>query len=226
MVRKLKALLAPKFWRVPRKQQKWVVSPSPGPHKKFECIPLSILIRNVLGLAETLKESKKIIKAGNIKVDGKIRKDYRYPVGLFDTIEIEKIEKFYRIVPFKNGLKPIEISKDEVNKKICKVINKTAIKGSKIQFNLHDGKNIIFENRVKTNDVFLLELPKLKVLDVIKFEKGNLAMVIKGKLAGNIYKIKEITNSHVILNVEGRDQYVDKKGIFVVGREKPVLKLC
>jgi len=71
MVKKLKRLLAPRFWKVPKKVKKWVVSPRPGPHKKFECIPLQIVVRDILKLAETGKEAKEIIKKGEILKEAK-----------------------------------------------------------------------------------------------------------------------------------------------------------
>lgn len=59
---KLKRLLVPSFWKVPKKVAKWTVAPRPGPHKKFEGIPLQIIVRDILNLAETGKEAKSIIK--------------------------------------------------------------------------------------------------------------------------------------------------------------------
>jgi len=70
----LKRLAAPEFWPIPKKKYTWVFSPSPGPHKKEECIPLAIVVRDILKLAETGKEAKRIIKAGEVIVDGKVRR--------------------------------------------------------------------------------------------------------------------------------------------------------
>src|SRR5438445_11036140 len=115
---KLKRLLVPKFWRVAKKQRKWVVSPRPGPHKKFEGIPLQIVVRNLLKLVETGSEAKKIISAGEIVVDGRKRKDHAYQVGLFDVISIPKIGKIYRVVPSESGLNLVEILELEAKQKI------------------------------------------------------------------------------------------------------------
>ena len=145
MSRHLKRLAAPKFWKMAKKGVKWVVRPSPGPHPLKECIPLLVLVRDILKLVETADEGKKIIKRGEVLVDGKIRKDHKFPVGLFDVISIPKIGKNYRIIPNKDGLGLIEIGEKEKNKKLCKIVGKTLVKGSKIQLNLHDGKNILVE---------------------------------------------------------------------------------
>ena len=55
--------------------------PSPGPHKKRECIPLIVFLRNRLKYALTGDEVKKIVKQRLIKVDGKIRTDTCFPAG-------------------------------------------------------------------------------------------------------------------------------------------------
>ena len=52
--------------------------PSPGPHKKRECIPLIVFLRNRLKYALTGDEVKKIVKS-LIKVDG--RTDTCFPAG-------------------------------------------------------------------------------------------------------------------------------------------------
>jgi small subunit ribosomal protein S4e len=91
---KLKRLKAPKFWKLPKKSRKWAVSPRPGPHRKFESIPLAIALRDIVKIAETGSEAKKIIKMGEILVDGKIRRDHKYPAGLMDAISIPKMKIF------------------------------------------------------------------------------------------------------------------------------------
>ena len=86
-----KRLSAPKTYKIPRKVSKWVVKPSPGPHNK-EAIPLLVLVRDFLELADTGREARRIISSGEILVDGIVRKDYKFPVGLFDVVTIPKLE--------------------------------------------------------------------------------------------------------------------------------------
>ncbi|HDD45885.1 MAG TPA: 30S ribosomal protein S4e, partial [Candidatus Aenigmarchaeota archaeon] len=94
----LKRYLIPKYWRVAKKAYKWAVRPSPGPHPIDRCIPLLVLVRDVLGIAENAKEAKKIIKKGELMIDGVIRKDHRFPVGLMDVVAIPKMKMYYRVV--------------------------------------------------------------------------------------------------------------------------------
>ena len=129
---KMKRLTAPKFWHVNKKSTKWVISPRPGPHKKVESIPLTILMRDILKAVEKAKEARLLIKSGEVIVDGKARKDHKYAVGLMDAISIPKLGKSYRVVPSKTGLEVIEIENSEASKKICRIEDKTVVKGGKV----------------------------------------------------------------------------------------------
>jgi len=227
---KLKRLLIPEFWNVPKKIYKWAISPRPGPHKKFESIPLQVIVRDILKFAETGKEAKTIIKKGEILVDGKLRKDHAYPTGLFDTIAFPRTKQFYRIIPSSNGLKIIPIPENEANLKICKINNKTLPRGNKVQLNLNDGKNILVtDGKYKTGDSLLLELPSLKIIQHLQLAKGNLSIVSKGKNSGKIGKIKKILpgkmkeTSKIICEIEGKDTEIQKDQLLVFGKEKPLI---
>ncbi|MEM5836690.1 MAG: 30S ribosomal protein S4e [Candidatus Aenigmatarchaeota archaeon] len=228
---KLKRLLAPQFWKIPKKIRKWTVSPSPGPHKKFECIPLLILVRDILKLAETGKEAKSLIKKGEIWVDGKPRKDHAYPAGLMDVVSIPKLNKNYRITVSEKGLELIEIPEEESKLKLLRIKGKRVVKKGKIQLNFHDGKNLLVEENVyKTGDSLLVELPSLKIIQHLKLEKNVCGLVLKGKNAGKIGKVIEIIIPRneprkIICEIEGKKAEVLFDYFFVVGKEAPVIKL-
>jgi small subunit ribosomal protein S4e len=233
MSKHLKRLSAPTYWRIAKKRTKWTVSPRPGPHKKLESIPLLILVRDILKLAETGEDAKKIIKAKEIFVDGKARTDHKYPVGLFDSIEIPKIEKQYRIIPTHSGLNLIEIPKNEAKLKLCRINDKTLIKGKKLQLNLHDGKNIIAEAKKEynTGDSLLIELPSQKIVDHVKMDKGVLSIITGGQNKGDIANVKEIITTRsrepnkVICVKEGKQFEAIKDYVFVIGKDKPLIKI-
>jgi len=228
----LKRLTAPRFWKIPKKIAKWAVTPRPGPHKKLESIPLLVIVRDILKLVDVAKEAKKIIKAGEILVDGEPRKDHKFPVGLMDVIEIPKINKRYRVVPVKEGLQLIEISKKEASLKLCRINNKTTVKGGITQLNLHDGRNVLVKKDVyKTGDSLLIEVPSQKIVDHIKLEKGSLAVITGGQNRGRIVEVKEIvvTRSRepnkVMCVADGEEITAIKDYVFVVGKKKPLIKL-
>ena len=67
----MKRLSAPKFWMVSRKEKRFVVRPSPGAHRKDRCIPITVVLRDVLKYAANAKEAKQIVKKGLVEVDGR-----------------------------------------------------------------------------------------------------------------------------------------------------------
>ncbi len=228
-----KRLSAPKTYKIPRKSGgRWVVKPSPGPHNK-NAVPLLIIVRDYLQLADTAREARRIIAAGEILVDGVPRKDYKFPVGLFDVIKIPKLDKSYRIVFDEKGrYVPIEIEDDNV--KLYKIVNKTMVKGGRIQLNLFDGTNILAGNEYKTKDSILMTIPEKKIIDHLKFEIGALVMVTGGSHAGEIGRIKDykIVRSSapnlVTVESEKGEFTTIEDYIFVIGKkdsEKPVIDL-
>ncbi len=228
----LKRLLAPSFWKVPKKEKKWVVTPRAGPHPKLQSVPLSIVLTHMVKIADTTAEAKKIIRKGEIFVDGKRRKDYAYPVGLFDVISIPRIKKNYRLVPSVKGLDLIETSEKETTLKICKVNNKSVLKKGRTQLNLHDGKNILVENgNYKTGDSLLVELPSLKIIEHLPLEKGNLGIISHGSGAGKSGKIKELLKGtmrepqKVLCDIGKEDRIVSRDSFIVLGKEKPAIKV-
>jgi len=96
----MKRLAAPSHWMLSKLGGKYATRPSTGPHKLRECIPLNILLRNRLKYALSRKDVYSIVKDkdGLIKVDNKVRRDPRYPLGIMDVISIEKTGEHFRIL--------------------------------------------------------------------------------------------------------------------------------
>ena len=233
MTRHLKRLRIPSFWKAEKKTAKWAVRPMPGAHKQFESIPLVIILRDVLKLVDTEKDAKSIIKMGGVIVDGVIRKDQKYSAGLMDVVSITKFNLNYRIVPTPKGLELLEIDAKESNRKFCMIRGKTTVSGGKLQLNLHDGRNILADPKggYSTGDTIVVELPSQKIIGHVKLEKGALVIISKGKNIGMLGKITDIIVSEskeptkVICNVNGEKLEVIKDYVFVVGKDKPLIKV-
>lgn len=229
----LKRYKAPKNWPIHPKENKWTVKTSPGSHPLDKSTPLLIIIRDILKIADNAREAKIIINKGDVLVDGRPRKDYKFPVGFMDVIEIPKSEKVYRVLPDEKGrliLHPI--SQKNKTFKLCRIEDKTTIKGAKTQLNLHDGRNCLTEGKYKTADVVKLKIPEQEIQDDIKFEKGTLGLVTGGKHIGERGNIKEITitessmpNTVIIESTSGQTFQTLKDYVFVLGKEKPLISL-
>ena len=166
--KKLKRQMSPLFWKINRKEKRFVITVRPGSHPKNNSIPSAVLLRDTLNIVNTLREAKSSIYGGKVKVDGIIQKSLHHSIGLMDVVELENANDIYRLVP-KNGqtLFPIKINKNEKSKKLVRVKSKTSISGGRTQLGFHDGRTVITDTSVNVGDTCLLQIPEQKILDVI-----------------------------------------------------------
>ncbi|MBI4162759.1 MAG: 30S ribosomal protein S4e [Candidatus Aenigmarchaeota archaeon] len=225
----MKRLLAPGFWEIKRKEKKFTVTPSPGPHSSGACIPIAVVLRDILKTAEDMSEVKQIIAAGSVKVNGKIRRDKKFPVGLMDVLEVG--EKYYRVLVGNKGLKLYEIKKKDAVP-LMQIKNKTYVKKNKkglcLQFNMHDGTNMLIDNSKDYSTGDVLVLKDGKISDVLPFAKDSLGIITKGNNIGAVGTVENIIvkqaslKNEVILNVNGKSEkiLVPKNYVFIIGKSK------
>ncbi|MFX1325476.1 MAG: 30S ribosomal protein S4e [Promethearchaeota archaeon] len=198
----LKRLNTPSFLQIERKHGKFFIKPSPGPHPSRFSLPLLHIVRDLLSIVDKYREAKKLIGLGYFKVDGKIVRDTGYPIGLMDVLTIDKMNKHYRILPDSHhGLILHEITEAESSFKLCRINNKTSLKGGNIQLNLHDGRNILIkitdprspkEDVYKRMDVLKISIPEQEIMKVLNFKTNSLAIIMSGKNIGQVGKITNI----------------------------------
>ncbi len=239
----LKRKPAPRFWPIHRKEYVWTVRPKPGPHPISRCLPLAIVIRDVLGFAKTRKEAKTIISQGKVRVDGKVQSQERFPIGLMDVISIPDAEKIYRILPSQKGLFLYPIKKDEAGFKLCRVENKSVIKGGYMQLNLHDGRNMIIkvtvpenkgEENYRTLETLKISIPDQEIIGHFRLIEGAPAVIIGGKNVGRWGKIltmeqrpnqKRRSSLITIRDKEENRYQTTLNNIFAVGDTGPSISL-
>ncbi|MDP6195598.1 MAG: 30S ribosomal protein S4e, partial [Candidatus Poseidonia sp.] len=177
-----------------RKTSVWVTRPTPGAHSLELCMPVTLVVRDVLRLAKTAREVRFILHNELAKIDGRVVKDTRRGVGLMDVLTLG--EDNYRCVLDHNGrLQYRPISADEASWKVCRIEGKTTIKGGRTQLNLHDGRNILVDDPSKdaysTGDSLKISLPDQKVVEHIRFAEGTRCYLIGGAHVGSTAEVKE-----------------------------------
>ena len=230
--KKLKRQMAPQFWGISRKSKRFVITVRPGPHKKNYSIPTAVFLRDTLKIVTSLREAKTAIYSGKVKIDGVVRKSLHHAIGLMDVVELENVSDIYRLVPSKEKLlKPIKINESEKSKKIVRVSSKTTINKGKLQIGFHDGRSTISDTKVNVGDTCLIQIPDLKILEVIKLEAGSQCLVIRGTNAGQIGKIESIENGTFILPKRAVIALGDRKIevptdiIIAIGKKEPVIQI-
>ncbi|WNY29381.1 hypothetical protein MmiEs2_16080 [Methanimicrococcus stummii] len=227
-----KRMSMPTSWRVPKKTNKWITATSPGPHSKQASLPLVVILRDMLKIVDNAKEAKQILLEKKVLVDGTARKSLKFPVGLFDVIAIPANNQYYRMLQDSKGRLYLNTIDDERAKfKVCKILNKTTVKGGKTQLNLHDGTNILASEDYKTKDTIKISLPDKQILQKLEYKVGNLAMITGGRHSGMVGTLKEInvikSSKNNVVTISGIDSDIEtiENYVFVIGEDKPVIKL-
>ena len=232
MRKHLKRLNAPRALRLHRKEETWTIKSAPGPHPLNASIPLSMIARDYLQLCDTYRESKRICSSGEILVDRMKRKNHKFSCGLMDVISIPKIKKNFRVLFDQNGkLILVPISAKNAEWKLCRIENKTIVKGNQIQLNLHDGKNkLVKKDEYRTGDVLKISFKDKKISDTYQFTKGNVSMIIGGSHIGQIANIEDVeiisSSKSNIAKMKGTKEFSTLKDyVFPIGKNKPVIAL-
>jgi small subunit ribosomal protein S4e len=228
---RVKRQASPNFWAIKRKESQFVIKVRPGPHPKSRAYPLGMVLRDLLNFADTAHEADRILKLDNVKVDGIVRRDSNYSVGLMDVLELSNGQA-YRLIPKNSALlAPVAIDEAEKAMKPVKVRSKTIIKEGRIQYGFHDSKTIISDQKLRVGDTCIIDLPKVRIRNNIPFENGSKALVITGENAGRVGTIDDIKDGIFSLPKRALVSFDDKsvelpvEMVMVVGVDRPVIKV-
>lgn len=190
----MKRIATPKAVPITNKKENvWIVKPMPGPHGTKKCISLGVFLRDILKVAGTLKEAKKILHSRKVLVDGVVRVSEKFPVGFMDVVSLADTNKHYRIfIDWKGRLVPVEIESKKTGDKILKVVRKHVAPGGKINLTLHDGRNMFGDNHIKVGDSLVVKLPKAEMASHLKLESGARCLISEGKHSGKVVTLREI----------------------------------
>lgn len=198
----LKRQKAPKKWPISRKGTKFVVRPLSNLRKG---IPLLVILRDMLKIAQNRKEVKKAIHEKNILVNLRPIKDERHPLLLFDLITIVPEKKSYRVDLTENGKFKVEEVKNSGGTKIAKVINKKMLKGKKVQLNLSDGNNFLSDIKCEVNDSVLIDFKDKKIQKCFPLKEKVNAFVFEGKHSGKRGVINKILSEKKMVELSQDD---------------------
>jgi len=212
----LKRQKAPKNWPISRKGSVYVVRPSSNLNHG---IPILIILRDILKVAQNRKEVKKALHNKQILLNENPVSEEKNTALLFDVIKILPFKKNYRVILSENGKLGVnEIKDSEANKKVAKVINKKILKKKKVQLNLSDGRNFISDIECSTNDSVLINLKDKKMEKCLPLKEKANAFVFEGKHAGKKGLINKIDQEKKIaeLNVDKKQFNILIKQLIVI----------
>lgn len=222
----LKRLAAPNTWPIKTKGITYITRPAGAGSSMSHSVPLVIAFKEMLGLATSTKEVKKILHHQEVFVDGNRVHDHDASVGFMGTLSIPKLKLYYRLsITQKNKLTLIPITDKESTKRPCRVEGKTDLAKGKIQLNCSDGFNVIMKkDDYKTADTVLVE--GKKVVEHYSFKKGCPIFLMKGAHVGHLATVEAVQGKTVTLKADdGKVFETARKYCLVVGKEKPSISV-
>ncbi|QZA87506.1 30S ribosomal protein S4e [Salinarchaeum sp. IM2453] len=188
-----KRLSVPKAWPVDRKTDTFTVKADAGPHGESG-VPLVIVLRDVLGYVDSTKEARYAISEGNVKVNGDEIQDEGRPVGMFDILQFEERDEYYRIFPDEGGrLSLTPIDADAAASKLGRIVGKRHVPGGNTQLTLHDGQTLLVDSEgYSPKDSLVLQNDNNEIVAHFPYEEGALVTSVEGAHAGRIGEIINI----------------------------------
>merc|ERR1719396_212200 len=168
------------------------------------------------------------------KVDGKSRTDMFYPAGYMDVVQIEKTKEIFRMLYDTKGRFALhKVVREEAAYKLCRI--RKVMRGPKgIPYAItHDGRTIRYPDPdIMPNDTARVDIATGKILDHVKFEAGNVAMVNGGNNIGRVGVIthrEKHPGSFEIVHIKdavGHTFNTRLENVFVIGKgNKPWISL-
>src|SRR3989344_7844948 len=222
----LKRLTAPRRWHIARKDQKFVIRPSPSGHQMDHVLPLLVVLRDMLHDVETAREMKLLFKQKTVLVNGVRQTNQHASIGLLDVLSLPDVDKYYRVVISSTGrLSLLPISKAESSKKIARVVGKNMIMGGKVQIALQDGRTIIADNKIHVGDSVLLHLPEGKIAQVVELKKGVPIYIVNGKASGAHGRVVDFDGTEKVVYEDHQNnrRVTLKKYVVALGEDKSLI---
>lgn len=229
---RLKRRAAPRSWPIARKGRKWVQRPAPGPHGQLDSLPLVMVLRDLLKLANSAREARILLREGKVRVDGKVVKDVARGIGLMDVVSIAApLSKDFRVLKDRRGkLALLPIPAPDAKFKLGRVRFKHTVPGGRIALTLHDGRNLLVDapTEVKVGDTLRVELPEQKVLQRIALSANALAFISGGSHVGELARVDrvEVIPSSQPNRVHFKEGFSTiKENVFIVGTETALVQV-
>ncbi len=112
---------------------------------------------------------------------------------------------------------------------LCRIENKTTVRGGKTQLNLHDGRNVLLpKDQYKTGSTLKVDVPAQKIHAHFELGPGASVLITGGQHVGELAHVLQVQltrnpRANVVTFKEGFSTDIDK--VFVVGKEAPEIKV-
>ncbi len=163
----------------------------------------------MLEFAQNKKEVKKITYSKKLLINNKPIKEYKNSVQLFDVLKIAETSFAYRLELTENGKFVFNAIKENIDKKISKVIGKKVLKKGRKQINLFDGKNFLSDIECLIDDSVIIDLKNRKIEKCLPLKENSEVVVFAGKHSGKKGKILKIDKENKMANIKVNEEQIN-----------------
>jgi len=222
----LKRFASPRTWPIMKKTLTYITRPNPGPHKIEMQLPITVVLRDLIGVVSSTKEVKFVLHNKDCLIDGSVCHDNKRPVGFMDVISFPKRDESYRMsITTKNKLVANLIPKSESDKKLCKITKKVSLKKGITQVCTSDARSfrVTDASSYKVGDSLLVSIPDQKIIDHLPFAKNNTIVLSGGSHVGVVAVVEGFENDLVLVKTKNGIYKTKKTYAFVIGKDKPLI---
>jgi small subunit ribosomal protein S4e len=205
--------------------------PSPLNHPQVLDAPC----RNHLKLALNGREANIIIqdKEAGIKIDNRIRRDVKFPVGIMDVITLAKTNESFRLLyDIKGRFTLTKLKEGEAKFKLLKVKRRVVGPNKEPYVVTHDSRTIRFPNpEISEGDTVKYDLEKNQIVEFYQNEPGHLAYITAGNNVGRVGSILHVERhlgSYDIVHLRdnnGKSFATRASNLFIIGNKKSSITL-
>lgn len=222
----LKRLAAPKSWPIARKKSVYITRPKPGAHQFRYCMPVSLVLSEILGLTQNKKEVKHVLENKSIMINEKTVRTVKSQFGYMDTLHIPSQNEAYRMLLSTRGkLSIIKIPESEAKTTLLRLQKKSTLGKDKIQLSFDNGATVIVKDAkdYKIGDSVVYDLTEKKITKQLPLTKGATCQVLSGRNAGLIGIVEDVVGNVVKIKADEISVETRKANTFVIGESKPYI---
>jgi small subunit ribosomal protein S4e len=221
----MKRITAPKSWNVLRKTTKFITKPAPGAHKLEQAVSINTLLKELIKITNTTKETKYVLTNDEVLINGNRKRDFKTQAGFLDVVTIKSINQNYLITVDKNGaLKPKLITEETATKRLLKISGKKILTKNKVQINTMNGANILVDEKeakkYNLGDSLIQDIKTRKITNLIQLKEKNLVFVFTGKHSGKSGIFESINNNVITIKTDKETFETSKEYVIAVDKEK------
>lgn len=217
----MKRVAAPKTWPILRRERTFIVRPKPKGQPLALTLPVSVVLRDILGLVKNASQANKVMKSQEILVNGRRVYTIADAVGFMDLLTVGKDN--YRVLLDKNNILIVTPVKKGEEFTVQRISGKTSA-GKTTQLHFASGANLLVaKDTYKVGDS--VTFSDGKITAHYPLAQGAVVLIVGGSHIGKVGKITSVEGQVVTIQDNETTVQTRKAYAYVIGTGKPIITI-